>query len=140
MEIRKLKAGEQPPLELLLLADPSESLVNGYLRRGLCCVAEVDNSIIGVYVVLQTRPETVEIVNIAVDENKHGQGIGKQLLNHAIQNAKLLGAKTIEIGTGNSSVGQLALYQKCGFRITGIDRDFLLGITAKRSLKMGFKS
>ncbi len=126
MEIRKLKAGEQPPLELLLLADPSESLVNGYLQRGLCCVAEVDNSIIGVYVVLQTRLETVEIVNIAVDENKHGQGIGKQLLNHAIQNAKQLGAKTIEIGTGNSSVGQLALYQKCGFRITGIDRDFFI--------------
>lgn len=97
MEIRKLKAGEQPPLELLLLADPSESLVNGYLQRGLCCVAEVDNSIIGVYVVLQTRPETVEIVNIAVDENKHGQGIGKQLLNHAIQNAKLLGAKPLKL-------------------------------------------
>lgn len=101
---------------------------------------EVDNSIIGVYVVLQTRPETVEIVNIAVDENKHGQGIGKQLLNHAIQNAKLLGAKTIEIGTGNSSVGQLALYQKCGFRITALIEIFLLDITVKRSLKMGFKS
>ncbi len=32
--------------------------------------------------------------------------------------------KTIEIGTGNSSIGQLALYQKCGFRIIGVDMDF----------------
>jgi GNAT superfamily N-acetyltransferase len=61
-----------------------------------------------------------------VDESYQGKGIGKQLVNHAIQQAKLLGCKTIEIGTGNSGVGQLALYQKCGFRMTGIDRDFFI--------------
>lgn len=137
MLIRKLNAEEQPPLHLLLLADPSLSLVEAYLKRGQCFVAEVENCIIGVYVLLQTRPETVELVNIAVDENQQSKGIGKQLVYHAIQNARLLGAKTIEVGTGNSSVGQLALYQKCGFRITGIDRDFLSDITVKRLLKMG---
>jgi ribosomal protein S18 acetylase RimI-like enzyme len=126
MLIRKLNAEEQPPLHLLLLADPSLVLVEAYLKRGQCFVAEVENCIIGVYVLLQTRPETVELVNIAVDENQQSKGIGKQLVYHAIQNARLLGAKTIEVGTGNSSVGQLALYQKCGFRITGIDRDFFI--------------
>lgn len=34
------------------------------------------------------------------------------------------GAKTLEIGTGNSSLNQLGLYQKCGFRIIGVDKDF----------------
>lgn len=81
---------------------------------------------VGVYVLLPTRPETAELVNIAVDEAYQGQGIGKQLVNHAIQEAKRLGYQTLEIGTGNSSIGQLALYQKCGFRITGIDRDFFI--------------
>ena len=33
-------------------------------------------------------------------------------------------AKVLEVGTGNSSISQLALYQKCGFRIVSIDRDF----------------
>jgi GNAT superfamily N-acetyltransferase len=126
MQIRKLQADEQPPIELLLLADPSEKLVQEYLMRGQCFVAEADDKIIGEYVLLPTRPETVEIVNIAVDESYQGKGIGKQLVNHAIQQAKLLGCKTIEIGTGNSGVGQLALYQKCGFRMTGIDRDFFI--------------
>ncbi|MNE70929.1 putative N-acetyltransferase YvbK [compost metagenome] len=126
MEIRQLNVNEQPPMELLLLADPSRKIVEEYTSRGQCFIAEVDNSIIGVYVLLQTRPETVELVNIAVDENHQGKGIGKQLVNHAIQNAKQLGFKTIEIGTGNSSIGQLALYQKCGFRITGVDRDFFI--------------
>ncbi|GGG09571.1 putative N-acetyltransferase YvbK [Paenibacillus albidus] len=126
MEIRKLNADEQPPMELLLLADPSRKLVEEYIQRGQCLVAEMDDCIVGVYVLLRTRPETVELVNLAVDENHQGQGIGKQLVNHATQNAKQLGFKTIEIGTGNSGVGQLALYQKCGFRITGVDRDFFI--------------
>ncbi|KAA1187742.1 GNAT family N-acetyltransferase [Paenibacillus sp. B2(2019)] len=139
MLIRKLNAEEQPPLHLLLLADPSLSLVEAYLKRGQCFVAEVEICIIGVYVLLQTRPETVELVNIAVDENRQSKGIGKQLVYHAIQNARLLGAKTIEVGTGNSSVGQLALYQKCGFRITGIDRDFFIRHYSEEIVENGIK-
>lgn len=81
---------------------------------------------IGVYVLLPTRPETVELVNVAVVEKQQGKGIEKQLVVHAVQNAKAKGYKTIEIGTGNSGIGQLALYQKCGFRITGVDRDFFV--------------
>ncbi|ETT72467.1 hypothetical protein C173_14035 [Paenibacillus sp. FSL R7-277] len=126
MEIRALHTGEQPPTGLLLLADPSPKLVEDYVARGQCFVAEADQQVVGVYVLLPTRPETAELVNIAVNEEFQGQGIGKQLVNHAIQEAKRLGFKTLEIGTGNSSIGQLALYQKCGFRITGIDRDFFI--------------
>ncbi|MBP2113284.1 MULTISPECIES: GNAT family N-acetyltransferase [Paenibacillus] len=126
MEIRALHTGEQPPTGLLLLADPSPKLVEDYVARGQCFVAEADQQVVGVYVLLPTRPETAELVNIAVNEEFQGQGIGKQLVNHAIQEAKRLRFKTLEIGTGNSSIGQLALYQKCGFRITGIDRDFFI--------------
>ncbi|WP_339254675.1 GNAT family N-acetyltransferase [Paenibacillus sp. FSL P2-0136] len=126
MEIRALHTGEPPPTELLLLADPSPKLVEDYVARGQCFVAEADQQVVGVYVLLPTRPETAELVNIAVNEEFQGQGIGKQLVNHAIQEAKRLRFKTLEIGTGNSSIGQLALYQKCGFRITGIDRDFFI--------------
>lgn len=111
---------------MLLLADPSPKLVEDYVARGQCFIAEKDEQVVGVYVLLPTRPETAELVNIAVDEAYQGQGIGKQLVNHAIQEAKRLGYQTLEIGTGNSSIGQLALYQKCGFRITGIDRDFFI--------------
>lgn len=111
-------------MHLLLLADPSRKLVEAYLGSGTCFVAEMDKRMIGVYVLLQKGPELIEIMNIAVDERYHGKGIGKQLIGHAISHAREQGYKTIEIGTGNSGIGQLALYQKCGFRITGIDRDF----------------
>ncbi|MGG0720269.1 GNAT family N-acetyltransferase [Robertmurraya massiliosenegalensis] len=124
MQIRKLKSLEEPPMELLLLADPSTELVKEYVKRGECFVAEKEQEIIGSYVLLPTRPETVELVNIAVAESEQGNGIGKQLVRDAINRAKEQGYKTIEVGTGNSSIDQLALYQKCNFRIVGVDLDF----------------
>src|SRR5579875_858752 len=126
MHIRKLTIDEEPPMDLLLLADPSRILVEEYIQRGECFVAESGGQIIGVYVLLPTRPETVELVNIAVKESEQGKGLGKQLVIHAIEVAKSKGYRIIEVGTGNSSIGQIALYQKCGFRITGVDIDFFI--------------
>ncbi|MTW87156.1 GNAT family N-acetyltransferase [Virgibacillus dakarensis] len=126
MQIRELNVNEKPPIELLLLADPSQKLVEEYLKRGECYVADNNKEIIGVYVLLPTIPETVEIANIAVSENEQGKGVGKELMMDAIQKAKAKGYKTIEVGTGNSSIGQLAFYQKCGFRMTSIDSDFFI--------------
>ncbi|OBZ15068.1 acetyltransferase [Bacillus sp. FJAT-27264] len=126
MDIRKMGPHEAPPMELLLLADPSVSVIEGYIERGECYIALVELEIVGVYVLLPTRPGTAELVNIAVVEHLHGQGIGKQLVQHAIATAKAQGYKIIEIGTGNSSLHQLGLYQKCGFRIIGVDRDYFI--------------
>lgn len=69
MNIRRLHPEHEPPLDLLLTADPSEKLVNDYLKRGQCYTAEIDRRIAGVYVLLPTRPETAELVNIAVKED-----------------------------------------------------------------------
>lgn len=85
----------------------------------------MNHQIVGVYVLLATRPKTMEAVNVAIAENYQGKGIGKLLVMHAVNTAKEKGFKTIEMGTGNSSISQLALYQKCGFRIAGIDRIIL---------------
>ncbi|WP_338556086.1 GNAT family N-acetyltransferase [Paenibacillus sp. KS-LC4] len=126
MNIRKRGSNENDIMDLLLLADPSRKIVEEYVKRGECFVAEENNQIVGVYVLLPTRPETVELVNVAVVESMHGRGIGKTLVLHAVQTAQERGYHTIEIGTGNSSIGQLALYQKCGFRIVGVDPDFFI--------------
>jgi ribosomal protein S18 acetylase RimI-like enzyme len=126
MNIRKLTKGEDLPMELLLLADPSEEIVMEYVNRGECFVAEQEQKVVGVYVLLPTRPETIELVNVAVAEEQHGKGIGKHLVMDAIKTARTKGYQTIEVGTGNSGIGQLALYQKCGFRIVGVDLDFFI--------------
>lgn len=126
MLIRKLKEHETPPIELLLLADPSREMVEEYLAIGECRVAEMAGEIIGVYVLARLDVETMELMNVAVHERLHGQGIGKRLIGDAIQTAQKLGYQSLEVGTGNSSIGQLALYQKCGFRLEGVIKDFFI--------------
>ncbi|MDT8861033.1 GNAT family N-acetyltransferase [Alkalihalobacillus sp. MEB130] len=126
MNIRALRKTESAPMDLLLDADPSQTLVEDYLSRGICYVAEIGNHIVGVYVLLPTRPDTIELVNIAILKQEQGKGFGKTLVLDAVNQARARGYKTVEIGTGNSSIQQLALYQKCGFRICGIDVDFFI--------------
>lgn len=126
MNIRKLSGTEKAPLNLLLTADPSIDHVNDYAGRGQCFLAEKNDIIAGVFILLPTRPGIAELVNIAVEEAMQRQGIGKRLVQEAIEIARLEGFKKLEVGTGNSSIGQLAFYQKCGFRIVGIDMDFFI--------------
>ena len=124
ININKLKSKTDAPMDLLLLADPSEKLIKSYLDRGICYTAEVDEEIVGVILIMKTKPYTMEVMNIAVKEELHNKGIGKQLLLHIIKEIKKGDTKTIEIGTGNPGVVQMLLYQKCGFRIVDIDFDF----------------
>ncbi|MGG1518052.1 GNAT family N-acetyltransferase [Paenibacillus oryzisoli] len=126
MLIRPKRRDEPHPVPLLLSADPSLAMVEAYLARGECYVAELEGRVIGVYVLVPTRPGTAEIMNIAVAEELQGQGIGKQLVRHAVETARERGCAQLEIGTGNSSLSQLALYQKCGFRIVGVEPDFFV--------------
>lgn len=114
------------PYGLLLLADPSKELIDDYLDRGICYLAFIGEELVGEFVLIHTHPRTLEIVNIAVKEDYQGRGIGKRLLQHAIDAAEKKKAHAIEIGTGNSSMQQLRLYQKTGFRIVGIDHDFFI--------------
>lgn len=124
--IRPLADGEDIPYALLLDADPSEALVTAYLKYADIYVAVMMNSIVGVYVLCQVGPHRAEIKNIAVKESLQGQGVGKLLLEDATKRASEKGYRELVIGTANSSVWQLYLYQKAGFEITEIRKNFFI--------------
>lgn len=124
MEIRLLEKSEELPMDLLLEADPSEELVYRYCSEGSCYVGSEASEMIGVLVLCPLNQTVVEISNIAVAQNKRGQGLGKKLIFFALSEANRLGYTEVFIGTGNSSVNQLILYQKCGFRLDSIDLEF----------------
>ena len=117
------------PWELLLDADPAKELVKEYLNNGECWAAKRDGSeeILGVYVLNFPEEKTAELINLAVRSDCQGQGIGKECVAHAVQRCRELGISRLEVGTGNSGIGQIAFYQKCGFRMTGVIQDFFLG-------------
>ena len=121
MDIRKT---ETPSRELLLLADEVEASVADYIGRGTCYAACDGDRIVGQYVLIHTRPFTAEVVNIAVVPDRQRQGIATALLTHAVETARQAGFRLLEIGTGDSGFGQIALYERCGFVRCGIDEDY----------------
>jgi len=112
------------PIDLLLLSDPSEEVIAEYIHLTIKFIARLDTKIVGALLLLKTRPKTMEIMNISVYEEYQNKGIGRQLINKAIEYAKENKIKTLEIGTGNPGVIQMMLYQKCGFRIVGVELDY----------------
>ena len=116
--------GDLYPWELLLSADPEKSLVEKYLNLGETFVARLNENTIGVIVLLEKHPGIMEIMNVAVSEPFQNRGIGRRLVTFGIKRAGEKGMTKVEIGTGNPGVGQMLLYQKCGFRIIGVDLDF----------------
>jgi ribosomal protein S18 acetylase RimI-like enzyme len=120
----KFDKGEQLPYDLLLLADPSRDLVDEYLKSSDIYAARQNNEILGIVVLFPLTIETVEIKNVAVKTEFQGKGLGRFLIENAVQVALLNRQKSVCIGTANSSVGQLYLYQKLGFEITEIKRNF----------------
>lgn len=122
----KIIPTDTPPRDLLLLADESEASVADYIDRGRCFVAVQNDTIVGEYVLIHTRPFTAEIVNLAVACDYQRQSIGTALLRHAITTARGAGFHLLEIGTGETGAGQIALYERCGFVRCGIDRDYFV--------------
>lgn len=125
-QIRIIKERNIDLIELLMIADPCRRLVDDYLDRGIVYGAFDGIKLLGAFVLIKTRPEIMEIVNIVVKEEFQGKGIAKGMIRYALDISKEKGARTVEIGTGNSGINQMALYQKCGFRIVGVDRDFFI--------------
>ncbi len=100
------------PYDLLLDADPEKSNVDNYLSLGILFGAYEDGKLIGVYIIIEKENHIFELVNLAVKEAHQKKGIGSILINHAENQAKLLGGKYMEIGTGFPLV---PYYEKRGY-------------------------
>jgi ribosomal protein S18 acetylase RimI-like enzyme len=123
---RKLDKNKPIPYELLLLADPSRDLIDDYLKRSDVFAAIHNGEILGVLVLFPLTGQIAEIKNLAVKPEYQGRGIGSYLIEQAVLIAASNKQKSICIGTANSSSAQLSLYQKLGFEITEIKRDFFI--------------
>lgn len=113
-------------LELLLTADPSEAIINEYWPNTLAFVAQHKDTIIGIALLLPLSSTKAEIKNIAVMPEYQCKGIARDLIHEIKIAAKNQGFSQLIIGTGNSSLHQMKLYQRCGFRMASIERDFFL--------------
>lgn len=112
-------------MALLLLADPSEEKVRAYLGASQCFVVLNDGAVAGVCVVQQKEAGVHELMNIAVVPEQQKLGVGTRLLQWVIEHYRAAGASVLEVGTGSFGY-QLTFYQRHGFRVAAIDRDFFV--------------
>lgn len=136
-------------MDLLLVADPSRGQVEGYLVNSTIFVYEDGDEVVGVIVLKMHDESYSEIMNVAVRDSHRGRGIAKELMKHAVNVSKDAGVSHVDIATANSSINQLALYQKSGFRISEINKNHFLdhyetpiwenGIQAKDQLVLTYE-
>lgn len=94
-------------------------------NRNLMLVARIANSglqrrshSLAGYIVARLGANELHINNVAVRESYRRRGIGRDLLAQILAEGRQLGVSTafLELRAGNAAA--LALYEKCGFKVT----------------------
>ncbi|KOS66922.1 GNAT family acetyltransferase [Lysinibacillus contaminans] len=111
-------------LPYLLVADGNEEVVRKYMNDGELYAIYCGEHLAGVALLIKQSEASIELKNIAVVPEFKGRGIGKIVLQMISDNCKAKGYTQVIVGTANSSIDNIAFYQKAGFRMERIEKDF----------------
>ncbi len=118
------------PYNLLLQADETREGINQYLFDSEVWVARIAGreEPVGVMCLLPLDGDTVELMNIAVDEPFRGKGIGGAMLEKAVEIAAEHGFCEIILGTGTEdcSPAQIRFYERNGFRKSHLRENYFV--------------
>ncbi len=70
------------------------------------------------------EPATSEILLLAVAPERRGRGIGRAILAALVAEGRQRGTDALLVGTANCALGNIAFYQRCGFRMDHVRRDY----------------
>lgn len=85
-----------------------EDIKNDYVH---IYVYEEDNKVLG-FIQIENHYEITDIINIAVDKDYQGKGIGAALINYVIDNTT---ADKLMLEVKDNNVSAIKLYTKLGF-------------------------
>jgi len=126
-QLQRIAAGPERVefMPLLLLADDSEAQVHSYYQQGdLFVLRGGDGIVMGLTLAIPHPGGEVELKSVAVAPALHGRGIGQRMMTLVLAELRAAGVRRVTVGTSSSGIGQLAFYQKAGFRVYRIERDF----------------
>lgn len=109
--------------KLLLIADPEEAVLEGYIQDCLLYECVENEEILGVAATLACPDGSVELKNIAVSPLAQRSGIGSALLRHVCAQAN---GRRLIVGTADVSSEALAFYEHNGFSRFGVISNFFL--------------
>jgi ribosomal protein S18 acetylase RimI-like enzyme len=85
---------------------------------GWVWVAEVNGAVVGM-AALVVDGEEAEIDPLIVLARQRGQGIGRALLNHALEEAKRLGVRYLHVRPVARNLAAISFYYRSGFQLLG---------------------
>ena len=124
--IREASLSEYDPLvPLLLQAEPSERALRWSFEHMSDAVyrMDVDGVLAGAATMLWRRDPS-EIIELAIDPARHGQGLGRTFLDWLADEARRRGRTSLVVGTSSTSADNILFYQKCGFRLDDVRLDY----------------
>ena len=95
------------------LNDPVNSIL---LKGGHIFMAYAGAEAVGCVALIPMRDGVYELSKMAVSPHLRGKGLGRRLLQHAIAQAKRLGAKSLFLGSNTRLKDAVHLYESVGFR------------------------
>jgi lactoylglutathione lyase len=105
-------------------AEDSPRQLDAYIDAGDVLVAVTRDRVVGhLQLIDDGDGDVTEIKNMAVDATYRGRGIGRMLLEAAIDVTRTRGRSTLAVSTAAADVGNLRFYQLAGFRMRTIERD-----------------
>lgn len=109
---------------LLELADEPVPL-RTYLQQGdLFGLLGPDGAPSAAILVIDLQPTVAELRAVAVAESVQSQGVGTFMVSSVLMRLADRGVRTAVVGTASSGTRQLAFYQRCGFRLSHVERDY----------------
>ena len=113
VEIKHITQNKADFLDLLLLADESETMIARYLDRGEM-FALYDDDLKSICIVTQEGKNLYEIKNLATYPPFQRQGYARRLIEY-IENRYNAPGTILQVGTGDSPL-TIPFYEHCGFR------------------------
>lgn len=112
-------------IPLLLQAEESEQRLRWGLAHLDDAVYRMDDAgeLVGA-ATMQWRNDPCEIMELAIAPERQRQGLGKQLVAWLLDEARRRGNVAVLVGTANASIDNLAFYQRCGFRMEQVRKDY----------------
>ncbi len=96
------------------LGDPRKYILQ---PGGRILFAQRADTLVGCCALMPLAPDAFEVAKMAVTESAQGQGIGRLLMQAAIDLARNLGARRLYLETNSKLVPALGLYANFGFRM-----------------------
>lgn len=101
------------PKDRETLGDPEATILS---KGGRVFIVRADGNAVGCVALIPMGDGVYELSKMAVSPNLRGLGIGRRLLNHAIEQAREIGAKSLFLGSSTKLHDAVHLYESVGFR------------------------